>query len=155
MVRVPTTPAMWSTWKRYCDSAGISMGRAIAILIGHELAGVLDDTDREDAPVLSARAGEELARCQAEVARREREVDLAEERLREWSEHLRRRERDVEARERRAASTAGSPILPGQLQGRVGRNEPCPCGSGRKYKRCHGAPANTRRRASGADAPRG
>lgn len=24
---------------------------------------------------------------------------------------------------------------------KVGRNEPCPCGSGRKYKRCHGAPA--------------
>ena len=22
-----------------------------------------------------------------------------------------------------------------------GRNDPCPCGSGRKYKRCHGAPA--------------
>ncbi len=22
---------------------------------------------------------------------------------------------------------------------KVGRNEPCPCGSGRKYKRCHGA----------------
>jgi hypothetical protein len=22
---------------------------------------------------------------------------------------------------------------------RVGRNEPCPCGSGKKYKRCHGA----------------
>ena len=22
----------------------------------------------------------------------------------------------------------------------VGRNEPCPCGSGRKYKQCHGAP---------------
>ena len=24
----------------------------------------------------------------------------------------------------------------------VGRNEPCPCGSGKKYKRCHGAPGN-------------
>jgi preprotein translocase subunit SecA len=23
---------------------------------------------------------------------------------------------------------------------KVGRNEPCPCGSGKKYKRCHGAP---------------
>ncbi|RMF67449.1 MAG: hypothetical protein D6740_11895, partial [Alphaproteobacteria bacterium] len=23
--------------------------------------------------------------------------------------------------------------------GRVRRNEPCPCGSGRKYKHCHGA----------------
>jgi preprotein translocase subunit SecA len=22
--------------------------------------------------------------------------------------------------------------------GKVGRNEPCPCGSGRKYKHCHG-----------------
>ncbi len=22
----------------------------------------------------------------------------------------------------------------------VGRNDPCPCGSGRKYKRCHGDP---------------
>jgi uncharacterized protein YecA (UPF0149 family) len=21
---------------------------------------------------------------------------------------------------------------------KVGRNEPCPCGSGKKYKRCHG-----------------
>jgi preprotein translocase subunit SecA len=21
---------------------------------------------------------------------------------------------------------------------KVGRNEPCPCGSGRKYKHCHG-----------------
>ncbi len=25
--------------------------------------------------------------------------------------------------------------------GKVSRNEPCPCGSGRKYKRCHGDPA--------------
>jgi preprotein translocase subunit SecA len=23
----------------------------------------------------------------------------------------------------------------------VGRNEPCPCGSGKKYKKCHGANA--------------
>ena len=26
---------------------------------------------------------------------------------------------------------------------RVGRNDPCPCGSGRKFKRCHGDPRNT------------
>jgi uncharacterized protein YecA (UPF0149 family) len=24
---------------------------------------------------------------------------------------------------------------------KVGRNDPCPCGSGRKYKVCHGAAA--------------
>ena len=22
---------------------------------------------------------------------------------------------------------------------RIGRNDPCPCGSGKKYKKCHGA----------------
>jgi hypothetical protein len=37
MVRVPVTPATWSTWKRYCDAAGIAMGRAIAALIDREL----------------------------------------------------------------------------------------------------------------------
>jgi preprotein translocase subunit SecA len=28
------------------------------------------------------------------------------------------------------------------LYANVGRNDPCPCGSGRKYKRCHGDPRN-------------
>jgi preprotein translocase subunit SecA len=33
---------------------------------------------------------------------------------------------------------------PGQVVGSgPSRNAPCPCGSGRKYKRCHGAPAGT------------
>ena len=26
----------------------------------------------------------------------------------------------------------------GRLYGKVGRNAQCPCGSGKKYKRCHG-----------------
>jgi uncharacterized protein YecA (UPF0149 family) len=26
-------------------------------------------------------------------------------------------------------------------EGKVGRNDPCPCGSGKKYKKCHGAAA--------------
>jgi uncharacterized protein YecA (UPF0149 family) len=24
-------------------------------------------------------------------------------------------------------------------EAKVGRNDPCPCGSGKKYKKCHGA----------------
>ena len=42
---------------------------------------------------------------------------------------------DLEAG-RRAAAVVGS-IPFGQVP-RVGRNEPCPCGSGKKYKQCHG-----------------
>jgi len=43
MVRVPASDATWSAWKRYCDSLGLSMGRAIATLIEHELRSVVDD----------------------------------------------------------------------------------------------------------------
>jgi preprotein translocase subunit SecA len=34
-------------------------------------------------------------------------------------------------------SEAGGPFVRGERK--VGRNEPCPCGSGKKYKHCHGA----------------
>jgi preprotein translocase subunit SecA len=33
-------------------------------------------------------------------------------------------------------SSVARPVLSGQ---KVGRNDPCPCGSGKKYKKCHGA----------------
>ena len=32
-----------------------------------------------------------------------------------------------------------APVVKSDLE-KVGRNEPCPCGSGRKYKACHGRP---------------
>ena len=34
-------------------------------------------------------------------------------------------------------STTGQRIV--AEEDRVGRNDPCPCGSGKKYKKCHGA----------------
>ncbi|WP_415164049.1 SEC-C metal-binding domain-containing protein, partial [Ottowia sp.] len=42
-----------------------------------------------------------------------------------------------EAGLRGAAAAAGA--LGGAAVPRVGRNDPCPCGSGKKYKQCHGA----------------
>ena len=44
---------------------------------------------------------------------------------------------DGEARVERHSESAGN----GEF-GKVGRNAPCPCGSGRKYKLCHGDPRN-------------
>ena len=35
------------------------------------------------------------------------------------------------------ASKAAKPFV--RDQKKIGRNEPCPCGSGKKYKKCHGA----------------
>jgi preprotein translocase subunit SecA len=28
--------------------------------------------------------------------------------------------------------------MPVKVEKKVGRNDPCPCGSGKKYKNCHG-----------------
>jgi preprotein translocase subunit SecA len=30
-------------------------------------------------------------------------------------------------------------VQPVRVEKKVGRNEPCPCGSGKKFKHCHGA----------------
>lgn len=39
------------------------------------------------------------------------------------------------------ARAGGSPVAQGgKPVPRVGANQPCPCGSGEKYKRCHGKP---------------
>jgi uncharacterized protein YecA (UPF0149 family) len=38
-----------------------------------------------------------------------------------------------------AAIKAASAPAPRQVVEKVGRNEPCPCGSGKKYKKCCGA----------------
>jgi preprotein translocase subunit SecA len=68
---------------------------------------------------------EEAQRLQRQMAQRQR--------------HTTEGRGDGEGRpQQRAAQAAGRPS--GVRQGpRVGRNDPCPCGSGKKYKKCHGA----------------
>jgi uncharacterized protein YecA (UPF0149 family) len=42
----------------------------------------------------------------------------------------------------RLSGSGDAPARPQTLQRKtpkVGRNDPCPCGSGKKYKKCHGA----------------
>jgi preprotein translocase subunit SecA len=55
-------------------------------------------------------------------------------------EFQRKKKRELEqARAAGAPSTNGNaPRVTGE---KVGRNDPCPCGSGKKYKKCHGAQA--------------
>ncbi len=138
-VRVPATAAKWSTWKRYCDSAGISMGRAVTMLIDHELMGVFGDHAGDEHPVFAEQAAEELALREAKVAAREREIDAAQERLEGWNYRLRLRDGEIEAREQRAELASKLASRPSLARVKVGRNERCPCGSGLKYKRCHGS----------------
>ena len=140
MVRVPVTAAKWLTWKRYCDAAGVSMGRAIMALIERELVGVFGESTGDEIPVLAGRAEQQLAAQEAQVAAREREVKAAEKRLRGWGERLRLSEGELEARKQRTELASKLVSRQTVANPKVGRNDQCLCGSGRKYKRCHGAP---------------
>ena len=138
MVRVPVTAAKWATWKRYCEAAGISMGRAIMALIDHELVSVFGESTGEEVSLLAGRAEEQLTAREAQVGERENGVMAAEKRLRRQEERLRHWEDELEAREQQVKLAARLSAPPTATDPKVGRNEQCPCGSGMKYKRCHG-----------------
>ena len=53
-------------------------------------------------------------------------------------EFARKKQRELEAASM-AGSNGASPISQRRTGEKVGRNDPCPCGSGKKYKKCHGA----------------
>ena len=130
-VKVPVSAAVWSTWRRYCEAIGVSMGEGVAGLIAHELETVVgDEGDARDvfAEQVARRVGEWASRLDV----RERELDTREERLRDKEVHLAAWEHRI-----RAQRMSGAPVR-AVTKTRVGRNERCPCGSGRKYKNCHG-----------------
>jgi hypothetical protein len=137
LVRVPVTPTTWSTWKRYCETVGTSMGRAIMTLIEAELVSHLGEHNGE-ATHLALRAEERLAAREVQLEARQREVKAAEERLRRSKEQLRLWQGEVDTRTRQANLASTSDQRSTAANTKVGRNEPCPCGSNTKYKWCHG-----------------
>lgn len=116
------------------------MGRAIAMLIDGELVSVFGGQADDHLPVFGEQAEEELAARQEQVARREEKAAGAEERLQAWNAHLRAWENELETRERRVEFAVNVVAQPVEAGAKVGRNERCPCGSGLKYKHCHGLP---------------
>lgn len=108
MVRVPVAPAKWSTWKRFGDSAGISMGHAIAALIDREPAAVFGDSSGKAVPMFERKARQHLADRVAAFTRREQALGTIEQRMRRWSEYLRRRQHKFEVGERRPRGSDGA-----------------------------------------------
>jgi preprotein translocase subunit SecA len=57
------------------------------------------------------------------------------------AEFQRKKKRELE-QARMAGSGDQAPVQQVKREGaKIGRNDPCPCGSGKKYKKCHGAAA--------------
>jgi preprotein translocase subunit SecA len=57
---------------------------------------------------------------------------------REIERRQQRQQKDLQYQTGPAQAEAPKPVKVGA---KVGRNDPCPCGSGKKYKKCHGANA--------------
>lgn len=121
LVKVPLSEAVWSTWRRYSQAIGMTMGAGIAGLIAHEL-GMLVDSAGHSKVVFASDLERKLIARSDELAARERRLNEREYSLRTSERLMRARIRPIER-----PNTAS-----------VGRNDPCPCGSGFKYKRCHG-----------------
>ena len=138
MVRLPIDDRRWSIWNRYCQAAGVSMGRGIAALIEQELAAVATGRSKEVArDAIPVEAEDNLAAQRAAVADIEERLALEARRLQRWERQLEYRRDELRRMELRLRSPAPSQPSTPQIR-KVGRNDPCPCGSGAKYKRCHG-----------------
>ncbi len=143
VVKVPLADAAWSTWRRYCQVIGLTMGEAIAGLVNHELSTVVGEAAGDSGSLYTGRAEERLAARATQLAERERDLAATEKRLHDWSERLRIRERELHVRAQRFEE-ASRIRRPQVVDRKVGRNERCPCGSGLKYKHCHGLAGRAR-----------
>jgi preprotein translocase subunit SecA len=56
-------------------------------------------------------------------------------------EFAKKKQRELEAAQRAGGGGNGSQPSQRRTGDKVGRNDPCPCGSGKKYKKCHGTEA--------------
>jgi preprotein translocase subunit SecA len=56
-------------------------------------------------------------------------------------EFQRKKQKDLDAARTAGGSTSTNGHAPRVTGEKVGRNDPCPCGSGKKYKKCHGTEA--------------
>ena len=85
---------------------------------------------------------EMMDRFDSDVVEKMYSVQIAAESDVERIEAQRRRRQQQMIMAHAAATAEGEkPAAPEQVKRegeKVGRNDPCPCGSGKKYKKCHG-----------------
>jgi len=53
LAKIPVSDVVWSTWRRYCDVVGVTMGQGIAGLVVREL-GTVVGSDADAGSVLGA-----------------------------------------------------------------------------------------------------
>jgi preprotein translocase subunit SecA len=83
-----------------------------------------------------SRSGAQVAVASAAARAGEVSPQRLPEVARQLERKQQRQQRDLQYQTGPAQAEAPKPVRAGA---KVGRNDPCPCGSGKKYKKCHGA----------------
>jgi hypothetical protein len=115
------------------------MGEAVAGLIATELATVAGNNPDWAVPVFADRTVQRVVEVTERLEEREWELAACKSRLVERDREV----RDLRRRLQEAIRRPQPPVAP--AEGKPGRNERCPCGSGLKYKHCHGLPGRQER----------
>ncbi len=109
---------------------------------GYSFFSMMLQALKEDTTAMVPRVELRISERQEEEAERQLERKwegraLSSESLAQGhAEHAERMESGIQSTQTRTAEPP-KPIV--NTQPKVGRNDPCPCGSGKKYKKCHGA----------------
>ena len=117
--------------------------KAVATLMRGHLA--VPDYEQAKAAEAQAQEQQQQQRQAAQLARQQqirREYSTSGTMPNPYANYSTTREQyPGEAAQRAAAQNVNrrqGPVAPVKAMPKVGRNEPCPCGSGKKYKNCHG-----------------
>ena len=95
---------------------------------------VLDEEGMKD-----DEASAELQAAEEARLAEERQKRLAQSAVQDMTKNIQRQhEKEMKALQMLGASVAEAPKKTAPAAPKVGRNDPCPCGSGKKYKKCHG-----------------
>jgi hypothetical protein len=117
-------------------SRGKLGARVVEVLAGEEFGHPV--VEAGDDSVLTNVVGSRVVT----VVGGEQELGATEERVRRLREDLRTWENELEIREWRVETVGMLSTQPARVRAKTGRNERCRCGSGLKYKHCHGLPAD-------------
>jgi preprotein translocase subunit SecA len=93
---------------------------------------------RRPEPARQAPPGAAAAAVASAAARAEESPQRLPDFARALERKQERQQKDLQYQTGPAQAEAPKPVRAGA---KVGRNDPCPCGSGKKYKKCHGANA--------------
>ena len=98
-----------------------------------------DEQTGDDGGAEAARLQEEQRRIQESQALAEERKRAAQSAVQDMNRGLQRKhEQELKELQFGAPGEAAAPKTVTNGASKVGRNDPCPCGSGKKYKKCHG-----------------